>query len=225
MTVISSDQLNRGVGDRAYFENWYLSRDYRFYAPLVAQIIEHSKPGPLLDVGAGLGYLVECAQRWGLDARGVEGSRDAVEIGKARFAELAVQHHPLSEPLPFADGAFQTVIMNQVIEHLETEVAERAVREIFRVLRPEGLLMVLSPSKYNEHERKVDPTHINLYSPSELRQLLLRAGFASVVPFDAPLPRLGTSRAGQRVVGRLFRMTRWDWLSASANARAFKGSG
>ena len=89
-------------------------------------------------------------------------------------------------------------------------------------LAPGGLLMLLSPSKFNEHERTTDPTHINLYAPTELRDLLQTTGFARVIPFDDVLPRLGTSFLGRRIVKRVFRMTSWDWLSASANVRAYK---
>ena len=214
--------VDAGVGDRNYYETWYTSRDWRFYAWLLAQMVEHSAPGPILDMGAGVGYVVEGAQRWGLDCCGIEGSRDAVEMGLRRWPPLRLRQHFLSEPLPFPNGSFQTVVMNQVIEHLEPEVAQRAVAEIFRVLRPGGVAMIYSPSRFNEYERRVDPTHINLYSPTELRKLLLSGGFRRVVSLDDPLPIFGQNRVGRRLATTVFRVTRWDRLSASANARAYK---
>lgn len=215
--------MNRGIGDGNYFRQWYLNRDWRFYRSSLAAILEHAgEAGPILDVGAGLGYFVEAAQRWGLQCTGIEGSADAVAMGRERYPGLNVLLHRLSEPFPFPDASFAVVLFNQVIEHLEPEVGRHALREIHRVLRPKGMLWLTSPSRFNERERREDPTHINMYSPTELRQLLQQTGFAGITSFDEPLPVLGTTFAARRIVGKLFRLVPWDRVSASANARAFK---
>ena len=159
---------------------------------------------------------------WGLDCEGIDGSHDAVALARLRNPKLRIRQHFLSEPFPFASETFQTVIMNQVIEHLEPTVAQRAVREIFRVLRPEGMALINSPSRFNRHERDNDPTHINMYSPKELQTLVREAGFEKVEALNRPLWLLGGSRLGKRLVSAAFRASRADWLSATANCRAFK---
>jgi SAM-dependent methyltransferase len=214
--------VNAGVGDRTYYDKWYADRDWRFYRSILAQVVEHSEPGPILDLGAGVGYLVECADRWGLDCNGVDGSPAAVEIGCARWPALKLRHHVLSERLPFPDASFQTVVMNQVIEHLEAPVARAAVGEAFRVLRTGGMLFITSPSQFNEYERTIDPTHINMLAPSTLEAMLRAGGFTTIKRFDEPLPLFGSHRLGRHVLGRLMRFVDWDRLSASANARAYK---
>jgi SAM-dependent methyltransferase len=215
--------MNRGVGTAEYFQTWYTNRDWRFYRMFLADILQHAEePGPILDVGAGLGYLVEAAQRWGLECFGIEGSAAAVEMGNKRFPGLHVTRHSLSDRFPFPDGHFAAVLFNQVIEHLEPEVGRHALSEILRVLRPNGMLLLLSPSCYNEKERREDPTHIHMYSPSELQSVLQQTGFSDISPFDEPLPMLGTTPVARRIMGKVFRVLRWERLSASANARAFK---
>src|SRR5437763_12569881 len=102
--------VNRGVGNTHYFTLWYSARDWRFYKDLLAELILKSDPGPILDVGAGTGLLVEGATRWGLDCCGLEGSLEALALAQARFPSIRLTHHLLSEPLPFDDNSFQTAI-------------------------------------------------------------------------------------------------------------------
>jgi len=50
----------------------------------------------------------------------------------------------LSSPLPFADGEFDHVVMLAVLEHLQRP--EAVLRETFRILAPEGSLILTWPS-------------------------------------------------------------------------------
>ncbi|MFL6795892.1 MAG: class I SAM-dependent methyltransferase [Xanthobacteraceae bacterium] len=209
--------------DKLYYERWYSSRDWTFYSHLLGQIVVHSCPGPILDLGAGTGLLVECATRWGLDCQGLDGSHDAVAIGLQRFPALRISQHHLSKPLPLPNGSVQTVLLNQVIEHLEPEVAKHTLSECFRVLRTRGLVFVLSPSRFNRYERKTDPTHINMYAPSELRELIHNTGFVDIASMDAPIDFRGKGGIVPRAaMWFLFRATNWDFLSSTANCRAYK---
>src|SRR6266851_1002275 len=156
--------VNQGEGSQQYYEQYYSSRDWRFYRGILWDVIRYSEPGPILDVGAGTGFIVEGFLRWGIDCTGIEGSKEAVDIARKRFPQANLLQHFLSDPFPFPDQMFQTVIMNQVIEHLEPTVVENSVAESYRVLRPGGMLYVTSPSKFNQYERNADPTHINLCS-------------------------------------------------------------
>lgn len=204
-----------GIGDREYFERWYADRDASFYAPVLSHVLRHSQPGPILDLGAGTGLLVELAHRWGLDCRGYEGSPDAVVIGSQRAPELSLTPHTLGDPLPEADASVQTVVMNQVIEHLEVERGRAALAEVLRVLRPGGMIYVASPCRHNPAERDRDATDQHLYIPSEMRKTLRNAGFVEVVSMDAPLAWPGC-KGLWNVLGRP------DRLCATATCRGFK---
>jgi SAM-dependent methyltransferase len=217
-----ADLRIRSIGDRAYFERWYAPRDWRFYRFLLRHIITHAEPGPILDAGAGTGLFVEAATRWGMDCRGIEGSADAVAMGKARYPEMRLELHDLAEGLPLPDASFSTVVMNQVIEHLDEDTGAKVVREVFRVLRPGGLFFIASPSRFNAHERTADPTHLHLYAPSELARLLADAGFERIQPMDSPFWMLGQNAVGKALMAGLFKLTRWERLSASANCIAFR---
>ena len=57
---VTAASLLVGYG-RKYFEQFYSTRDWHFYRPLLALILGHSEPGPILDVGAGTGLFIELA--------------------------------------------------------------------------------------------------------------------------------------------------------------------
>ncbi|QAU33630.1 class I SAM-dependent methyltransferase [Janthinobacterium sp. 17J80-10] len=218
----NSAAKNIGIAPAGYHQLYYADRDWHSYASLLAMVVKYSEPGPILDLGAGCGYFVEAGMQWGLQCVGIDGAHEAIELATSRAPEIDIKLHKLSEPLPFQDHSFQTIVMNQVIEHLEPSVLEMALLEAFRVLRPGGTILILSPSAANKNEWDADPTHINLLSPSELRNVLVKSGFEKIIPFDNSLNLLGNSRFARGMMYVLFKLLKLDMLSATANAVAYK---
>lgn len=72
----------------------------------------------------------------------------------------------LSQPLPFPDDAFDTLLSSDVIEHLPD--APLAFREMSRVLRPGGTLLLNSPFLYMLHEVPHDYCRHTRYSLERL---------------------------------------------------------
>ena len=217
--------MDAGVGSRQYFEEIYAARTWEYYCPILAHVIANSAPGPILDIGAGTGLFVEAASRWGLDCQGIEGSEDAIAIGQKRYAGLRLSRQYLSAPFPFDGEQFQTVLLHQVIAHLEPEVARHVLAEASRVMRRGGLIFIFSPGRFNKTVRRNSPaceTWGQMYAPSELRALLTSAGFRNVVQLDRPRELLGGSFLGRLAMRAALRLTHWDRLSATANCQASK---
>jgi SAM-dependent methyltransferase len=217
--------VDAGVGSRQYFEEIYVSRTWEYYRPIVAHVVANLAPGPILDIGAGTGLLVEAASRWGLDCQGIEGSEDAVAMGRQRYPELRLDRHLLSAPFPFAGEQFQTVLLHQVIAHLEPDVARHVLAEASRVMRRGGLLLIFSPGRFNTVVRRDNPAYVawvRMYAPSEMRALVTSAGFRNVVALDAPRELLGKNPLGRLAMRATLRLTHWDRLSATANCQASK---
>jgi SAM-dependent methyltransferase len=97
-----------------------------------------------------------------------------------------------------------------------------ALSEAWRVLRPGGVLVVYSPSRYNRHERIADPTHINMLTPAELKTAVTAARFHRVEPIDDPRLLLGSGRVGRGVMRAVTRTYPWAPLIATANCIARK---
>jgi SAM-dependent methyltransferase len=86
--------------------------------------------------------------------------------------------------LPFAEGAFDTAIATQVLEHLGRPVD--FLQEIARVLRPGGVLILSAPMTWPLHE---EPHDYFRYTIHGLRRLARDAGLEVL----AEVPRGGAA--------------------------------
>ncbi|MEM7307174.1 MAG: GNAT family N-acetyltransferase [Planctomycetota bacterium] len=96
---------------------------------LFALHVRSVKPETLLDVGCGLGRLLQHLPG-NIRAQGVDGSER--RVAEAADSGLAVQRAD-AVALPFDDGAFDWVVIRHVLHHLDDPGA--AVREAWRVAR------------------------------------------------------------------------------------------
>ncbi len=90
-------------------------------------------PRSVLDVGGGMGLLVERLQGWGVEAKGLELSRYAIAQAPGDVRRCFVQGSLID--LPYDDGAFDLVASVNVMEHLDPAEVSRAVAECARVAR------------------------------------------------------------------------------------------
>jgi 2-polyprenyl-3-methyl-5-hydroxy-6-metoxy-1,4-benzoquinol methylase len=103
--------------------------------------------GRWLDVGcADGGYARELLARGVLELEGIDVEPDRVEAAKARKLPNATFRVAASEALPFGDGYFDGVWINEVFEHVADE--NRTLAEIRRVLKPGGCLVLISPNRW-----------------------------------------------------------------------------
>src|SRR5207237_5248490 len=82
------------------------------------------------------------------------------------------------EQLPFATGTFDVATSFEVLYHLGVGSDEAALRELRRVLRPDGLLLLRVPAHdwlRGEHDRLVHTRH--RYTRSEVVNKLSATGF------------------------------------------------
>jgi len=110
----------------------------------------------ILDIGSGVGSFVAACQKRGLQCYGIEPDRigngtelTAIQIARQRVAR-PVFVAGVGENLPFADGTFDLVTMNQVIEHVENQRAVLA--EATRVLKEGGALFLACPNYLRFYE-------------------------------------------------------------------------
>lgn len=164
----------------------------------------------VLDVGAGHGMLVALLQELGHDCTAVD-FFDPTDRYPLVYREKAIPFRRCNievERLPFDDAAFDAVVCCQVLEHFSHSHLP-AVREMFRVLRPGGIVEVAVPNvaslrnrsrllrgrnityDYAEHYLDAEPIlkggrsyfparHNREFTRAELRMLLDRAGFAAI---------------------------------------------
>ena len=112
---------------------------------VVFEAVKEYEPRLVLEVGCGPGEL---AERIGneLDARvvAVDQSERMVELTAARGVEAIVGQ---VEDLPFRDGVFDCAVAAWMLYHARD--VHQALRELRRVLRPEGRLVAATSSERN----------------------------------------------------------------------------
>ncbi len=205
---------------KAYFDDLYGRRAIDWYKWLLIDVVEFGSPGALLDVGCGVGLFVELAQRWGINAVGLDGSAQAIAAARARAPSLELHQSDISEsPLPFADGTFSNVTLHQVIAHLPPRALSPLFSECRRVLKAGGAIFVYSPSRNNRRAYVRDQTIRAPLAPSELREQLKAAGFM-IIRQSNRMRWSPRHHLPERALTSFFGSWLYDWLSATSNAIA-----
>lgn len=102
--------------------------------------------GKVLDVGCGPGVMVnELVRRRGCELWGIDIAPEMIRDAERRFAGEPRAHFAVGaiEKLQFPDSFFDAVVCMGVVEYIDDDVV--AIREMLRVLRPGGTLIVTVP--------------------------------------------------------------------------------
>jgi SAM-dependent methyltransferase len=120
-----------------------------------------------LDLSAGRGEIAAALASDGCPVRGTHFRADDYQYAALPAADKLAQHPAptpletrgipvdegvdLTRPLPYADGAFELVVLCEVAEHLPSHVA--VIAEIGRVLAAGGVLILSTPNVARLHSR------------------------------------------------------------------------
>lgn len=191
----------------AFYDDPLIAAAERYFASAEWQAVSNilqNRTGKALDVGAGRGIASYALARSGFAVTALEPDPSAV-VGTAAIHRLAGEARlpievveDFSERLPFADGTFDVVFARAVLHHMRD--LDSACREMFRVLRPGGMLIAA-----REHviSRGVDlgafldqhPLHHlyggeHAYCLDRYVEALRAAGFAAIevlAPLSSPI--------------------------------------
>jgi cyclopropane fatty-acyl-phospholipid synthase-like methyltransferase len=177
----------------------------------------------ILDVGCGRGeILLHCAQM-GADAYGIDYAAVAVRLSRQLAAQWEEEDETVGQigvyrsdakRLPFPSGYFDRVLMFDVVEHLYPWELDEALGEVYRVLTPDGRLIVhTAPNhwydryaypmvrwvrrlmgqgeRYPRNPRALNvmanlDVHVNEQNFVSLRRTLEKAGFRAKTWLDTP---------------------------------------
>jgi SAM-dependent methyltransferase len=118
----------------------------RKFARICELVRERLPAEAFLDAGCGDGrYLAALAAELPMRRAGVDISERILDT--ARLQTDAELRRANLESLPFADGEFDLVLCSQVVEHVVD--ANAAARELARVLRPGGTLVLSTDNAHN----------------------------------------------------------------------------
>jgi SAM-dependent methyltransferase len=205
-----------------------MSEQWRFRT--VASLLADHAPanGRVLDVGAWPGIMTLVLKRLGWDVVALDKDVERSTSKTPSAGEAACSLRSLceregiesqsadieAEPFPFRTSGFDAVVFTEIVEHLWADPL-MPLRQIARVMKPGGILLVSTPNLVSLRNRlnfmrgRVDQMiespveafrkreelghmgHLRLYAPEELMALLREVGFVPILtafqsPQDSP---------------------------------------
>lgn len=201
-------------------------------AGMIIDALEEVQPARVLDIGCGRGFYLHVLTQLDFvrEIEGVDANLAYLELARRSAADSRVRvQQAVIEQLPFPDDHFDFAICSEVLEHLADDSA--GLREVHRVLKPGGTLMVSVPDRnfpflwdpinwtlmrfLGTHVPKdiwwlagIWADHERLYAPGALRQVSEAAGFSvermrTVVSHCLPFSHFLLYGIGKNLVERL----------------------
>lgn len=152
--------------------------DHVYFAAETADSLAPLAGKNVLEMGFGNGgFLAFCRDR-GARAVGVELDADLVERARGAGFEAYVFADGLLAGM--APNQFDAVVAFDVFEHVEYGALERLLRDLYRLLRPGGVVLARFPSGDSPFSGAMyngDCTHRTLIGSGKLKQLTIATGF------------------------------------------------
>jgi SAM-dependent methyltransferase len=171
--------------EKQYYKEYYLLERHHWWFKARLEILEkllvnrikknNTKPFKILNTGAATGATSEMLQRYG-EVTSLEYDKDCCDF-LVNSLNIRAINASITE-MPFPDETFDLVCAFDVIEHVEYDQA--ALREVKRVLKPNGTLYVTVPAfKFLWSQHDVVNHHFRRYTMKSMAQLISEAGFHS----------------------------------------------
>lgn len=129
----------------------------------------------ILDAGCGTGLTLKGLSRYG-NSFGIDISETALNYCQMRGLKRIVEASTLE--LPFRDGSFDLVVSADVLYHKKVKNDSGAIKEIYRVLKKGGILIINLPAHDYLRRRHDEAVHTrHRYTRGELFSKLMGSKF------------------------------------------------
>jgi ubiquinone/menaquinone biosynthesis C-methylase UbiE len=201
-TVGDALRLQRGLyTSRNPTRRWLHNSRLQWLISAIRRHFPEKNPGPGLDLGTGCGILLPALSRQFKTTISVDIESEFLCHIKAGMPPEEDIHYLAGDAraLPVRDNIAELIVCAEVLEHIDNDLA--CLEEIYRALKPGGLLMLSTPQPLSLLEltagvilnrpmiplaRKIYrepvlPTgHINLMSARKLSDKLIQTGFTII---------------------------------------------
>jgi ubiquinone/menaquinone biosynthesis C-methylase UbiE len=151
---------------------WFVGKD-RIMCSLLDLHVKGHKALQVLDVGCGTGRTMEKLEKYG-KVYGIDMAVESIHFCKKR--RLHNVRMADADDIPFNDNQFDIIVASDIIEHTRDD--RRVVKELLRVLKPQGILFVNVPAfRFLWSKHDVALHHFRRYTLPQIRRLLRGEGF------------------------------------------------
>lgn len=192
--------MNNQNPSKPYFDkiadNWDRIREVHYDETLRDFVLHKAFLHPDMiaaDIGAGTGFIAAGLVDRVSKVHVVDGSPAMLAAARRNLASFTnVEFHEADgTQLPFEDGTLDVVFANMLLHHLPEPL--KAIREMARVLRPGGRLLISNMETHNIPRMQAEMSEIwSSISREHIREWMKEAGFVNIVVGDVQLRDRGT---------------------------------
>jgi ubiquinone/menaquinone biosynthesis C-methylase UbiE len=147
-----------------------------------AIFLANVQPGKIaVDIGAGTGFITEGLFKKGLKVIAIDQSEAMIREMKKRFEGKSMVDYRIGEAqnLPVKDGYVDYAFANMFLHHVENPLA--AIKEMFRILKPSGALVITDLDKHNFKFLKIEQSDCWLgFKREDVKRWLIGTGLKEV---------------------------------------------
>lgn len=137
--------------------------------------LDIAKGKDVLDIACGEGYGCSLLADYALNVTGVDIDADTIHQAKNQYSNKRISFITGSiEAIPCPDKSVDLVTCFETLEHITNQ--EKAMQEIKRVLKSDGILVISTPDKANYTDKTgyQNPFHLKELYENEFRDLISR---------------------------------------------------
>jgi ubiquinone/menaquinone biosynthesis C-methylase UbiE len=156
----------------------------------------------ILDFGCGNGRMLEILNNKKIEYYGVDISQKLIDLAQKKYANSGINFQKISGSgiLPFPDNFFNSIVSISVFHHFPSGYAKVMAKEIYRVTKPEGTIIIsvwnlwqkrywkywLNPKAlwtknifipFKNNEGKIFNRFHHMFSQKELTKIFEKSGF------------------------------------------------
>jgi ubiquinone/menaquinone biosynthesis C-methylase UbiE len=172
-----------------YNQKYFQERDHLdlHLAESIKILADNNHLKKILEIGCGTGRLVKFFNESGFETIGIDKADKAIKMARKINQKNSIIQASATN-FPFKDNSFNLILAISLIEHLTPTESNRLFAESYRVLKPKGLIFLVTPN-LNSPLRYLygqgwfgysDPTHKQFFTPKSLAKILKKKGFGNI---------------------------------------------
>ena len=140
-------------------------------------VVEAVRDKIVLDAASGEGYGAYLLSKYAVKVYGIDISSEAISHAKIKYQNDNLEFIVSSiESLPFANHSIDVVVSFETIEHVSEEIQHKFLKEIKRVLKDDGILVMSTPNKkiYSDFPNYHNEFHVKEFYQEEFYDFLTK---------------------------------------------------